>query len=258
MPLFYLSISFLTSLVGAICGIGGGVIIKPTLDLLQLAEPAAISFLSGCTVLSMCAYNVGRSLAAKEKNVDLAVATPLALGAAAGGVVGKQIFSAIKNASPDPVFVGRIQALCLMAVTLVTLVYMLRRKGIRSLHIKKKGLCILIGLLLGLISSFLGIGGGPINLAVFYYFFSMDIKQAAQNTLYTIFFSQTASLITTLVTRTVPDFELQVLGLMILGGFSGGMAGRGLNKKIAAPMVDKLFMALMVAIILISGFNALR
>lgn len=258
MPLFYLSISFLTSLVGAICGIGGGVIIKPTLDLLQLAEPAAISFLSGCTVLSMCAYNVGRSLAEKEKNVDLAVATPLALGAAAGGVVGKQIFSAIKNVSPDPVFVGRIQALCLMAVTLVTLVYMLRRKGIRSLHIKKKGLCILIGLLLGLISSFLGIGGGPINLAVFYYFFSMDIKQAAQNSLYTIFFSQTASLITTLVTHTVPDFAPQALGLMILGGGSGGMVGRGLNKKIAAPTVDKLFVALMVGIILISGFNALR
>ena len=41
------------SVVGAICGIGGGVIIKPVLDLLHLETVPAISFFSGCTVLSM-------------------------------------------------------------------------------------------------------------------------------------------------------------------------------------------------------------
>ena len=46
-------VSFLASTAGAICGIGGGVIIKPVLDLFQMASVSTISFLSGCTVLSM-------------------------------------------------------------------------------------------------------------------------------------------------------------------------------------------------------------
>ena len=45
-------VSFLASIAGAICGIGGGVIIKPALDLLGWASVSTISFLSGCTVLS--------------------------------------------------------------------------------------------------------------------------------------------------------------------------------------------------------------
>ena len=49
----YFIISLLASVAGAICGIGGGVIIKPTLDLFHLDSVSTISFLSGCTVLAM-------------------------------------------------------------------------------------------------------------------------------------------------------------------------------------------------------------
>ena len=44
---FYLAVSFLASIAGAICGIGGGVIIKPVLDLFGLDSVSTISFLSG-------------------------------------------------------------------------------------------------------------------------------------------------------------------------------------------------------------------
>ena len=83
MLIFFL-VALTASVAGAICGIGGGVIIKPVLDLLHLETVTAISFLSGCTVLSMSCYSVGKSLLAKEHSVSLNVGTPLALGAAAG------------------------------------------------------------------------------------------------------------------------------------------------------------------------------
>ena len=114
------------------------------------------------------------------------------------------------------------------------------------------------GVVLGIMSSFLGIGGGPINLVVFYFFFSMDTKTAAQNSLYTILFSQLTSLITTLVTHTVPAFDPIALALMIAGGIIGGMAGRICNKKISSEAVDKLFMGLMVVIIGICAYNTIR
>ena len=62
-------VSFLASTAGAICGIGGGVIIKPVLDLFQMASVSTISFLSGCTVLSMSLYSVGRAAASRDSVV---------------------------------------------------------------------------------------------------------------------------------------------------------------------------------------------
>ena len=53
------------------------------------------------------------------------------------------------------------------------------------------------------LSAFLGIGGGPINLAILSFCFSMDSKTAALNSLYIILFSQAASFINTLVRGTV-------------------------------------------------------
>ena len=81
----YFIISLLASIAGAICGIGGGVIIKPSLDLFHLDSVATISFLSGCTVLAMSCYSVTKSMRAGESKIDLKIGTPLAIGAAIGG-----------------------------------------------------------------------------------------------------------------------------------------------------------------------------
>ena len=97
MSILAFLVSFLASTAGAICGIGGGVIIKPTLDLFQMASVSTISFLSGCTVLSMSLYSVGRGLLAHDSTVDFKTGTPLALGAAIGGVFGTQLFPDVKG-----------------------------------------------------------------------------------------------------------------------------------------------------------------
>ncbi len=251
-------VSFLASVVGAICGIGGGVIIKPTLDLFGWASVSTISFLSGCTVLSMSCYSVGKSMLSGEKSVDLKTGTPLAIGAAVGGVVGKQMFSAIKAMSPNPSLVGGVQAICLAVITIGTFVYTLYKSRIQTKQVTSAAVCLAIGFVLGIMSSFLGIGGGPINLVVLYYFFSMDTKTAAANSLYIILFSQITSLITTLITKTVPEFTLVTLVLMVAGGILGGVVGRIINKKIDNKAVEKLFLCLMGIIIFISLWNTYR
>ncbi len=259
MQLFiFFLVSLLASTVGAVCGIGGGVIIKPVLDLLRLEDVAAISFLSGCTVLSMSCYSVGKAMLAGERRVSLSTGTPLALGSAVGGLLGSRLFSAVKAMFSDPNAVGSVQAACLAVVTLGTLGYTLRKDRVRTLRLENKAACAAIGLALGCMSSFLGIGGGPINLVVLYYFFSMDTKTAAANSLYIIFFGQMFSLIATLAARSVPPFRPEVLALMVAGGIGGGVLGRGLNKRLDAPLVDKLFIALMALIIGISVFNCAR
>ena len=258
MDILFLIVSFLSSIVGAICGIGGGVVIKPVLDMLQMGEVSTINFLSGCTVLSMSLYSVGKALKSGDSKVEMSTGTPLAIGAAAGGVAGKYLFSAIKAMFENGSMVGGVQAVSLGIITVGTLLYTIFKGRIKTLRITNKPVCLVIGLALGVMSSFLGIGGGPINLVVLGFFFGMDTKTAAANSLYIILFSQAASLIATLVTASVPEFRVLALVLMVAGGIGGGIVGRLLNKKMDNKAVDKLFIGLMILIVAICVYNTLR
>lgn len=257
MDILFFAISFLSCIAGAICGIGGGVVIKPVLDLMQMGQPATINFLSGCTVLAMSLYSVTKALRAGDSKVEMTTGTPLAIGAAVGGVVGKEMFSAVKNFFGGSPAVGGVQAVALGIITLGTLVYTVNKAKIATRSTSNKLTCVVIGLLLGIMSSFLGIGGGPINLVVLGYFFSMDSKTAAANSLYIILFSQAASFASTLITG-VPEFRILALALMVAGGIGGGIVGRMLNKKMDNRAVDKLFICLMVLIVAICVYNAVR
>lgn len=251
-------VSFGASIIGAICGIGGGVIIKPVLDMFGVLSVSTISFLSGCTVLTMSCYSVVKSRLAGDSKVDLRTATPLAAGAALGGIAGKAMFQSVSGMFADPDTAGAVQAACLLVITIGTLLYTLKKENIRTRRVTGAAAGALIGFVLGVCSSFLGIGGGPINLVVLFFFFSMDTKTAAQNSLYIILFSQAASFLSSVVTMTVPQFPLFLLFLMVAGGLLGGAAGRGINRKIDAKTVDKLFILLMTAIILINIYNVVQ
>lgn len=255
MPyIIFFLVCFGSSAVGAICGIGGGVIIKTVLDTFGIVDVSAISFLSSCTVLSMSAYSVLNNKITGQTKVTGRTELPLAIGAAAGGVIGKAIFTCIKSGR-DSDYVSVVQGICLLAVLTGTLIYTLCKSRIRTLQIQNAGACAVIGLCLGVLSSFLGIGGGPINLVVLFYFFSMSTKTAAVNSLHIIFLSQSAGILSTILTGNVPQFKAGILILMVIGGIVGGILGRAVNKKIEAGIIDKLFIGLMVVIIGIDIFN---
>ncbi|MDL2228885.1 sulfite exporter TauE/SafE family protein [Treponema sp. OttesenSCG-928-L16] len=249
-------ISFFASVVGAICGIGGGIIIKPVLDLFKLADISVISFFSICTVLAMTSYSAAKTLISREGHVNIRLATPMALGSVAGGILGQRIFLLFRTILPDPGRVGAVQAVGLSLVTLGTLVYTLRKSSIRTLRLSGRFPCFLIGLFLGCVSNFLGIGGGPINLVALYYFFSLNTKEAVTTSLYLIFFGHVAGILSIVLTGSVPAFNPLSLAVMIAGGLGGGIAGSAIHRRIAERAVERLFIAVMVFIILIGIYNS--
>ncbi len=128
MYILYFVICFAASVMGAICGIGGGVIIKPVLDATGTMDVALINFLSGCTVLSMSTYSVIKSKCSGNSKIEFRKGIPLAVGAALGGIVGKRLFAYIKECSSDPDNVGMVQSACLLVITLGTLLYTLYKE----------------------------------------------------------------------------------------------------------------------------------
>ncbi len=253
--IIYFLICLAATTAGGISGVGGGVIIKPVLDAVSGMDAATASFLSGCTVLAMTATSMLRSRGGPVR-VEKRRGTLLAMGAAAGGVLGKEIFELVRSAGG--VTVDIVQQAMMILLTAGVFVYTLNRQKVKTKDVKNAAACVAIGLTLGLLSAFLGIGGGPVNLAVLYYFFSMDSKTAALNSLYVILFSQAASFINTLARGTVPEFDWPVLIAMCAGGVLGGFLGRGISAKLTNRDVDRLFLVIMAVITLISCYSLVR
>ncbi len=249
-------ICLFASTLGAVAGFVGGVIIKPVLDAFGLLPVGTISFLSGCTVLSMSVVSLLRSRGGVK--LELKTSTPLALGAALGGLVGKWLFDRVKGLVGSDGTVGAIQSAALLVVLVLTFVYILKKDSLRAYTIQSMPICLLIGVGLGMVSSFLGIGGGPYNVAVLFLLFSMDVKTAAKNSIYIILFSQLANLLLALVQGTVPPFEWLHLVFMALGGVGGAIAGGYLSKKLSADRVELILRGVVLLIIAITTYNLVR
>ena len=132
-------ICFFASAVGAICGIGGGVVIKPLLELFLDLPITVIHFLSSSTVLCMSAYSVGSSVGKGDRKIDFAIGTPLAVGAACGGIVGKKLFSCFAES------VSVLQSWLLIAAMLACLVYTIWQEKFPSFCVRSTIGCALAG-----------------------------------------------------------------------------------------------------------------
>lgn len=114
--LFLFLVCLLASTVGGVCGIGGGVVIKPVLDATGIMNVSAASFLSGLTVIAMSMVSVYKNR--KTRELDPVRSVPIGLGAAVGGVLGKRLFVFVKEASGREQLAAFAQAVLLGVLVL--------------------------------------------------------------------------------------------------------------------------------------------
>ena len=227
----YFLIAIGATTVGSLTGMGGGVIIKPLMDVLHGFDVQTIGVLSSLTVFSMSVVSIGKQMLARTK-IPFGTAIPLALGSVAGGLAGEKLLQVIVDA--------------LRANSAVTVV----QNVVLSL--------LILAVFLGICSSFLGIGGGPINVALIIYLFSFDTKTATVCSLVTILFAQISKLTTVALTTGFGVFDLSIAPVMIVGAIAGGFIGASLNKKCSEAAVEKAFNAVQLLVLAISIFNIVR
>ena len=254
--LFTFLVCFTASVIGGLCGVGGGVLAKPLLDAAGVMPIATVSFLSGLTVLSMAAISVYKNR--KTDSLQWKRSLPLGIGAALGGVLGKWLFGVLRGLAGADRLVGLVQAAALGLFILGILFYVRFRGRIQTRHVRSRTVCGLIGILLGLISAFLGIGGGPMNIVVFHYFFSMDTKTSAVNSLLVVLISQSGSFLYSLISRTIPAFQVFTLVVMVCSGVMGGFTASRLQWKMHAKQIERLFCAVLLLILFLCAYNVFR
>lgn len=248
----YAIVIFIATFLGASAGLGGGVIIKPVLDFIGAHDLNTISFLSTSAVFTMAVYSTIKQVRNKV-HFDVMMIVLVALGAMLGGNLGSTLFSSLLQIM-DTDTLGFIQSISLVGLLLLVLANVNIKH--KNLEVKNKIMTFFIGMLLGALSSFLGIGGGPINVAVFMFFFSVEMKIATVYSIATILFSQGSKLITIAATSGFAVFDLSLLIYTLPMAVLGGIVGTWLNKKASTSVITNIFNITVVFIILLNIYNA--
>lgn len=252
--IMYFLIVLIATVAGSMTGIGGGIIIKPVLDAMGHYSVATIGILSSVTVLTMAAVSVSRQFA-QGARIKPGIACPLIIGSVLGGLIGETSFKAILSVTGAGAAVTAIQNTILALMVITIFIYINVKNRVKSRTSQGFKQAVLTGGFLGIISSFLGIGGGPANVALLMLVFSFEVKSAAVYSLLIILFSQASKLISVAVSTGFGSFTLNMLPAMVIGGSMGGFIGAYLNKRLTERVVSNCFLGIQAVVFGIAVYN---
>ena len=255
--ILYFLIAIGATTVGSLTGMGGGVIIKPLMDVLNGFDVQTIGVISSITVFSMSVVSIGKQILAKAK-IPYAIAVPLAVGSVVGGYVGQWMLRAIVGQLSAQALVTVVQNILLSILILCVYLYMRNKENIPGRNLSGIPVSLGSGCFLGICSSFLGIGGGPINVALIIYLYGVPTKTATICSLMTILFAQISKLVTVAATTGFGVYDLSVAPVMAVGAIAGGFIGAALNKKFSEQSVERAFNAVQLLVLAIALFNIVR
>lgn len=255
LSVVYAVVILVATTLGAFVGLGGGVIIKPVLDFIGAEPRMQVDFLSAVAVFTMSVVSTGKQIRNKVKFNKNIIAF-ISVGSIAGGFSGSTCMDYLGTVF-DQNIIRCIQAFTLAALITAVCIYVSKERF--SFHIKNNAAILIVGLLLGFFASFLGIGGGPINIAVLTLFFSMNVKEAAVYSVAIIFFSQLSKLVTMFATSGIDAYSHQWKTLLFIlpAAILGGIIGSKFNRKFDDKLIRKIFVAVMILIILLNLYNGI-
>ena len=251
--ILYGFVVFLATLLGSFVGLGGGVIIKPVLDVINAHSLTEISFFSSWAVFAMSITSTTRHII-KKTPIKPSIVLLVALGSVGGGLLGNYLFNYALSVSSTPNTVRGIQS-AILAVLLVCVIIFVSG-NFKTFNVKNPIAILLSGLLLGTAAAFLGIGGGPINVAFLTLMFSFTMRDAAVYSVAVIFFSQCANIISTYIKTGFSGFDMKVLLVIIPVAVIGGFIGSILNRKCNEKAIKVTFTIAVSSVAALSLYNA--
>lgn len=255
--ILYFFVSIIATTTGSMTGMGGGVIIKPVLDVLHNYDAATINLLSSITVFAMSLVSVGKQIMQKAV-INYKIVLPLAFGSVAGGSIGQKLLSLTISALNADRAVIIIQNIILAILIILVFFYMINKNNIQTFAKNGIAMSLAVGAALGFLSSFLGIGGGPINVALLILIFSFDTKTAMICSIITILLSQVSKLVLVIFEGGFERYNLSMLLPMVIGAVLGGFIGAKFNRIFSEKAIEYAFNSVQVFVFIICIFNVIR
>ncbi|MBU3851182.1 MAG: sulfite exporter TauE/SafE family protein [Candidatus Paralactobacillus gallistercoris] len=256
--IIYALIVIVATVAGSSTGLGGGVVIKPMFDLIGNLSTATVNFYSSLAVFVMAVVTIIRQIK-KGFTFNFKVLLSVSGGAVIGGLIGQLLLVAFVH-MVSPLHAKLIQSLLLCLMLVSVLLYSLNKHHIKTYHWCNLLTTLSLGLFLGIFSVFLGIGGGPINVALTMILFSFNMREAAVYSVGIIFFAQLTKLIMVLVGsgKSQINFALPTIIAVIIAAIIGGFVGTIINRRASDKGLNVIYNSMIIALIGVTIFNMLR
>ena len=274
-PFLLLGLGGLVGVLSGMFGVGGGFLMTPLLFFIGIPPAVAVATEANQIVASSFS---GALAHFRKRNVDLKMGLVLLGGGLLGAVFGVSGFNYLKNLGQVELFVKLCYVVFLGTVGI--LMFMESVKAIRqprsnrSLQRKRlkkftkfmplktqfrtSGLYIsvippfVLGILVGLLSAIMGVGGGFIMVPAMIYIIGMPTKVVIGTSLFQIIFVTAFSTLLHATTNYTVDMILAVL--LLLGGVIGAQVGTQLGARLRA---EELRVLLAIIVLTVCGKLAL-
>jgi len=252
IEILYFLVIIAASAIGAIAGMGGGVIIKPILDFIGYHPVISVSFYSTVAVFAMSIASTIRQIKSGP-NFRWQMIFWISLSAVVGGVLGNIVFEELLLRLRNDGLVTEIQ----IVITVISLgfAFLYMNFNWKSWALNHAFYYVICGFSLGFLASLLSIGGGPINVALMMLMFGINIKEATIYSICTIFFSQLAKLVTIGLGSGFSEHDLSILWFIVPAAILGGTIGAKLSQQLTSEKVKLTFQWVILLVIGINVFN---
>ncbi|SDI44371.1 hypothetical protein SAMN05192534_1561 [Alteribacillus persepolensis] len=250
-------LGFAASTYGTIIGAGGGFLFVPVLLMFYDITPEA----AAATGLAIVFLNAAAGLPVfiKQRRVLLRTGLLLAAGAFPGTILGERLV----QFSPEAVFYALFACLLIGLGLFLTIKkqpktkkepapevaataensYTLHGKDISEDHMITFPFLLGVGLLLGIISSFFGIGGGWLLVPILAYGFGLSLKAATATSIFSLAIYSLSGLIPSVINNNV---EWNIVLWSGIGVLAGAQVGAVLSKKMKGSTITRLLAAIVV------------
>jgi uncharacterized membrane protein YfcA len=269
--IFMIALGFGVGILSGMFGVGGGFLTTPLLMFYGI--PPTVAVATGTTQITGASVS-GAMVHARRGGVDMKMAGVMIVGGLLGSFVGAAMFRALQSSGQIDVVIGLLYVLILVSIgllmlkdSLVTLGYLGKKEAaapprhnrwIGSLPLRwrfySSGLYIspvaplALGFLAGILTVFLGIGGGFILVPAMIYLLAMPARVVVGTSLVMILaVSAATTMVHALTTHAV---DVVLAGLLLVGGVIGAQYGAILTTRMKP---DYLRLALAIIILLVAA-----
>ncbi|WP_240376802.1 sulfite exporter TauE/SafE family protein [Bacillus piscicola] len=255
-------LGFVASAYGTIIGAGGGFLFVPALLTFYQISPEAAAA-TGLAVVFINAVS-GMPMLMKQRRVLIRTGLLLSLGAAPATFLGKWLVTY----SPEAVFYALFACLLIGLGLFLTLKKPKQKQANTQAETAataeaagemtlmpeldeetvKTWKLIAVGGLLGVVSSFFGIGGGWLLVPILVYGFSLPIKSATATSMFSLALYSLIGLIPSIVDGAV---DWQVVAMSGIGVLIGAQVGAILSKKMKGATITRL----LAVVVIVMGIN---
>lgn len=238
--LWLIPLGFVAGIVGSVVGLGGGIIVVPTLTILGVSHPVA----SSSSLFAAFSNSIASSVSfAKQKRIEYKLGLKLGLMSIPGTILGAFVSS---EATPSmfKILFGMVMiASCLY-------LFLKRNMESKSANMTKKMLVVSSGIsfFAGILSSFFGIGGGIIFVPLMILGIGISVKHATATSQLILMFSSASGMIAHSLLGHA-DFSYSLL--LGIGAFGGGLVGA----KLSVDIKENSIRILICAVILVAAIK---